>query len=85
MEFTVYILQSQQDGSFYIGYTTDLHRRLSEHNSGESGYTSGKMPWKVVYSEKCETKTAVIKREKFLKNQRNRAFYEKLIRNYKLQ
>ncbi|HCE58446.1 MAG TPA: endonuclease [Prolixibacteraceae bacterium] len=85
MKFTFYILQSQQDASFYIGYTTDLDRRLFEHNSGKSNYTSGKKPWKVVYSEKFETKTAAIKREKFLKNQRNRAFYEKLICDYQPQ
>ena len=70
------------DGTYYIGYTTDLNRRLTEHNSGKSSYTSGKMPWKVVYYEIFSTKKEALKREKFLKKQRNRTFYEKLTHEF---
>ncbi|MBN1340526.1 MAG: GIY-YIG nuclease family protein [Bacteroidales bacterium] len=38
--------KSLADGSFYIGYTNDLQKRLAQHNNGESRYTSKKMPWK---------------------------------------
>ena len=82
MKFKVYILQSEKDGTYYIGYTTDLNRWLTEHNSGKSIYTSGKIPWKVVYYEIFPTKTEALKREKFLKKQRNRTFYEKLIQDF---
>jgi putative endonuclease len=82
MEFIVYILKSELDDTYYIGYTIDLNRRLSEHNSGKSKYTSGKMPWKVVYYERFPTRTEALKREKFLKKQRNRTFYEKLIHDF---
>ena len=82
MIFKVYILQSKKDGTYYIGYTTDLNRRLSEHNSGKSTYTSLKMPWNVVYYERFSTRTEALKREKFLKKQRNRTFYEKLIQDF---
>ena len=81
MEFKVYILQSQLDGSYYIGYTTDLEKRLSNHNSGKSNYTSKKIPWKVVYSENFATKSEALRREKFLKKQKNSEFYLRLIRN----
>jgi len=77
--FYVYILQSQIDNSFYIGYTTNLDRRLKEHNSGKSRYTAKKIPWILVYSEKSADKTAAINRERFLKKQRNREFYCRLI------
>jgi putative endonuclease len=79
MEYFVYILQSEKDESFYIGYTSDLQRRLDEHNSGKTRYSSKKCPWKIVYYEDFENKTEAIKREKFLKRQKNRQFYQRLI------
>jgi putative endonuclease len=80
MCYFVYILQSDQDGSFYVGYTTHPELRLAQHNRGEAQYTSRKIPWRLVYLESCSSKTEAIKRERFLKRQRNRSFYERLIR-----
>jgi len=81
--YIVYILQSEFDGSYYIGQTEDLERRLAYHNAGMSRYTSRKMPWKVVYNEEYSTRKEAIRRERFLKNQRNRKFYEKLIKDFR--
>jgi len=39
MGYYVYILQSERDGSYYVGYTSDLEGRLSRHNGGRSPYT----------------------------------------------
>ena len=64
--YYVYILESEQDGSFYIGYSSDVQRRLVKHNTSERGYTSQKQPWKIVYTEEYATKTEAIKRERFL-------------------
>jgi putative endonuclease len=79
MSFFVYILQSEQDGSYYIGYSEDPEKRIEDHNSGRARYTRHKIPWKLVYQEKFNTKTEALKRERFLKKQRNREFYFKLI------
>ncbi|MFN8300094.1 MAG: GIY-YIG nuclease family protein [Chitinophagales bacterium] len=79
MPFTVYILQSLKDQSFYIGSTSDMERRLQEHNQGLSAYTSTKTPWRVAYTELYETRTEAMKREAFLKRQRNKVFYQRLI------
>ncbi len=79
MTFYTYILQSQQDLTFYIGYTSDLDMRLDFHNTGKSRYTSHKMPWKLVYCEEFDNKSNAIKRERFLKKQRNKDFYKRLI------
>ena len=79
MTFAVYIIQSEKDGSFYIGYSQDPARRLEKHNSANTGYSARKKPWKLVYTEFFETKTEAIKREKFLKKQKNREFYLNLI------
>ncbi|RPI13885.1 MAG: GIY-YIG nuclease family protein [Ignavibacteriae bacterium] len=83
MKYFTYILQSEIDGSFYIGATSDTARRLLEHNFGHSPYTSKKRPWKIIYTEEFDNKTEAIKREKFLKKQRNKDFYLKLSNNLK--
>ena len=77
--FDVYILQSQLDDSFYIGYSKDVFERLKGHNNGKTSYTKSKRPWKIVYYESYENKSDAIKRELFLKRQKNREFYKKLI------
>ncbi|MDP2209598.1 MAG: GIY-YIG nuclease family protein [Bacteroidota bacterium] len=49
MGYFVYILQSEKDGSFYIGSTSNVSLRLERHNLGWSKSTKGKGHWKVVY------------------------------------
>lgn len=66
------------DGTFYVGYSSDIDRRVQEHNEGKSRYTSKKLPWKLVYLESYTTKREALIRERFLKAQSNRLFYEKL-------
>ena len=80
--YNVYLLQSTVDGSYYIGSSSNPARRLVEHNSGKSPYTSKKKPWIIVYTEKFHNKTEALIREKFLKKQRNKQFYERLIKEY---
>ena len=76
--FYVYILYSESYDSFYIGYSADVAKRLIEHNSGLTRSTKSKVPWKIVYTEKFINKTAALKRERFLKHQKNKSFYKKL-------
>jgi len=74
MEFTLYILQSAKDNSYYIGFKSDLTQRLGYHNSRKSRYTSKKMHCQVVYTENFKTPSEAMKSEKFLKKQRKREF-----------
>ena len=49
----VYILECS-DGSLYTGYTTDLERRVTEHDAGEGAkYTRGRTPVELVHAESC--------------------------------
>ncbi|WP_407944218.1 GIY-YIG nuclease family protein [Marinifilum fragile] len=77
--YYVYILQSQQDQSYYIGYTSNIEIRLTYHNQGRSRYTRKKIPWLLMYSEKYNSKREALIREKFLKNQKSRVLIEELI------
>ena len=77
--FYVYTLYSSKFNKIYVGQTIDLEKRLNEHNSGLSNYTKRFMPWKIIYTEKFETRTEAIKREKQLKSQKGREFVWKHI------
>jgi len=68
LNWFVYILRCA-DNSLYIGITTDLKRRLMEHNSLKIGakYTRGRRPVTVVYSEQSGSKSLASIRECALK------------------
>ena len=80
--FYTYILQSLKDNTYYIGSTNDVYKRILEHNSGLSKYTSKKIPWQLVYFEKFETLSEARKRENFLKKQKNKHFYKRLVADF---
>ncbi len=49
--FFLYILKSLKDENLYIGYTSNLRKRIEEHNSGESQSTNPRKPFKLIYYE----------------------------------
>jgi len=59
----VYILKSLKNKRFYIGSTIDIQRRLIEHNSGKSKYTSFTRPFELVFSQKFDSITTAKKIE----------------------
>ena len=64
--YWVYILKNQE-GIYYKGYTTNIEKRLEEHNTGLSRYTSNKGPWSIVYSKTFEDKKDALIEEKRIK------------------
>jgi putative endonuclease len=70
--FSVYIIFSQKIDKFYIGFTSDVNDRLLKHNRSKKGFTALGQPWVLVYSESFHSKSAALKREKQLKNWKNR-------------
>ena len=55
------------DGKLYIGSTSNLVRRLKEHNSGRVESTKYRKPFKLVYAETYADETEARKREHNLK------------------
>ena len=70
----VYALRSRKDGWLYIGMTSDLERRLKEHNSGYNRSTRSRSPFDLIYSEPCSSRAEAREREKFLKGGKGREF-----------
>ncbi|HKL63020.1 MAG TPA: GIY-YIG nuclease family protein [Woeseiaceae bacterium] len=59
----VYLLRCA-DGSLYTGITTDLARRVAEHNEGRGArYTRGRLPAQLVYAEAAADRAAAQRRE----------------------
>lgn len=65
-----------------MGFTTDLKRRVKEHNQNKSPYTSKKEDWKLIYAEMYLDKMDALGREKFLKSGSGRKFLKKQLRHY---
>lgn len=66
--YYVYVLQSLKDNSFYIGYTTNLKRRFSEHNEGKSQATRYKRPYQLLFYEAFTNRIDAKHREEYLKS-----------------
>lgn len=64
----VYILYSETKGRFYVGMTSNVERRLGEHNKGKTSSTKPYIPWRVVCVEEFETRIEAREREKYLKS-----------------
>jgi len=79
--FTLYILDSESMDRFYVGYTNDLQRRMSEHNRQKKKFTDKGIPWKIVYTEKYSSKKEARSRELFIKRMKSRKFICDLINN----
>ncbi len=58
-----YILTCR-DGTLYTGITTDLARRVQQHNNGSaSRYTRSRLPVKLVFSASCRNRSQALKKE----------------------
>ncbi|MEK7185812.1 MAG: GIY-YIG nuclease family protein [Patescibacteria group bacterium] len=78
--YYVYILQSSKSKIFYYGYTLNLVKRVKEHNSGESKFTKGHIPWKLVWYSAFENKQKAKDFELYLKSGSGKAFvYKRLV------
>jgi len=80
--YYIYILKCA-DATLYTGITTDLKRRLEEHNRTKLGarYTSSRRPVELVYSKKFKNRSLVSREEirikKLKRNEKLKLIYEK--------
>jgi len=79
--YYTYVFQSKKDHKFYIGYTGDLEKRLSEHNEGKVKSTKNRTPFELVYFEACRNKFDAIHREKYLKSSYGHRYLKNRMKN----
>ena len=51
--YYTYILHSEKDDRFYVGFTRDLKLRFEQHSNGQVGSTRDRRPLKLIYYESC--------------------------------
>lgn len=81
--YYVYLLENQNDKSWYTGYTSDLKRRINEHQNRSGCRTTAlKKDWQLIYYEAYVLKSDALGREKFLKGGSGKTYLKKQLRNY---
>lgn len=80
--FYTYVLQSMKMGTTYVGITSDLRRRLSEHYQGLNLSTKHALPWRVIYYEACLNKTDASRREGYFKKTQGKRLLQRRLKEF---
>ena len=81
MVYYVYMLLSKSlKPVTYVGYTNNLKNRICLHNSGKGAKFTRGRKWRLIYSEKFNSKKEAISREYYIKN--NKTIRKKLKKEY---
>ena len=80
--FYVYVLQSDLDGLFYTGVTSDLKARLEEHKKGHVRSTMNRLPVRLIYYEASLSQADAYRREKYLKSGPGKRYIKNRIKAY---
>ena len=65
--YYVYVLKNLE-GRLYIGFSTNLEKRIMQHQSNEGGWTRNRGPWELVYYESFTKRFEAVQRERNLKS-----------------
>ncbi|MDO8536737.1 MAG: GIY-YIG nuclease family protein [bacterium] len=80
--YWTYVIYNEGRDAIYIGSTTNLEKRLLRHNgilnNKKKSFTSRNSGlWRVIYTEKFDSRSEAMHREKELKSYRGREFIRK--------
>jgi putative endonuclease len=78
--YYVYVLLSLRDHKFYIGFTSDLRRRIKEHNAGKNISTKARLPLKLFYYEAHLSKKDAERREQYFKTTKGKSTLRQMLR-----
>jgi putative endonuclease len=82
--YFVYALNSQNRNYIYVGLTSDVDRRIAQHNNGFERTTKPYLPFKLILVESFETRPEARIREIYLKSTSGKRFLRGLIGNNNL-
>ena len=66
-------------GDYYKGYTTNVKRRIKEHNSGRVVSTKSKIPYELIFVQICRSRIKARKLEKYLKSGFGREIIKEMV------
>ncbi|TMJ01311.1 MAG: GIY-YIG nuclease family protein [Bacillati bacterium ANGP1] len=77
----VYVLISRRDGRLYVGSTSDLERRITDHSTGKNISTVSRRPLALVYFEGHLNKSDALRRERYFKTAKGKVTLKQMIRD----
>ncbi len=81
MWYYVYVLFSLKDKKLYTGYTTDLSKRIEQHNAGLNTSTKGRRPLQLIHAESFLSEQDARDQESYYKTGRGRETLGKVLKN----
>jgi putative endonuclease len=79
--YYVYVLLSEKDKNFYIGFSESVDQRLDEHNAGKNASTKLRRPLKLIYCEGHTSKSDALRREKYFKSSKGKATLKQILKD----
>jgi putative endonuclease len=76
--YFVYVLRNNES-RLYVGFTSDLDKRVQQHQEEKAGWTRGRGPWELVYYETYTDRSLAMSRERSLKSGRENEELRKVI------
>lgn len=79
--YYVYVLLSEKDKNFYIGFTENIDQRLDEHNSGKNVSTKLRRPLSLIYCEGHTSKFDALRREGYFKTNKGKTTLKRILKD----
>ena len=79
--YYVYVLLSQKDDNFYIGFSENIQQRLDEHNAGKNRSTRLRRPFKLIYCEGHTSKFDALRREGYFKTNKGKTTLKRILKD----
>ena len=80
--YYIYVLKSEIDNNYYVGYSSDLKNRVEQHNTGLVASTKNRRPLQLIYYEACLNQQDATHREKYLKTSWGKRYIKARLKNY---
>ena len=81
LPYCVYVLQSERDLLLYHGFTTNIDKRIKDHNNGHTISTSKRRPLKLVFCEFYLSKKDAFRREKYFKTSQGKRMLKLILKD----
>jgi len=80
--YYTYVLKSEKDLKYYVGYSKNIKLRFEQHNKGLVDSTKSRRPLKLIYYEACLSQRDALHREKYLKTHYGKMFLKNRLKSY---
>jgi putative endonuclease len=79
--YYVYVLLSDKDKKFYVGFSTNVSKRLKAHNNSSVPSTKFRKPFSLVYYEAHTSKCDALRRERYFKSSKGKTTLKQILKD----